>query len=194
MDKLPAMKAVTISELRSESSENLARAKWAGMMAATLFDYFPPPEVGSAETLLSGAVKMFLMYPREAVEAVCNPVSGLPSQVKWAPRLAEIRQALEIATGPLQRRQERERQIAEQLEARKQITDQRPRPTYEELQRRCAEVGLHIGPKGSRLGPLDPGKVMEKHGISKEQWAAIPAKGSKFSPGQGKWVKPGDAA
>jgi hypothetical protein len=35
---------------------------------------------------------------------------------------------------------------------------------------------------------------MEKHGISKEQWAVIPAKGSKFSPGQGKWVKPGDAA
>lgn len=178
MDKLPVIEAETISGPRSESSENLAKAKYAATMAARLFNYFPPPEVGDAEILLSGAVKMFLSFPQEAVEAVCDPVSGLPAMQKWAPKLSELRQSLDSASIPIYRRQEREKQIQQQLEDRKAIPDLRPRPTYEELQRRCAEVGLYIGPKGSRLPPVDPVKIRETYGISKEQWDAIPNAGS----------------
>lgn len=174
MDKLPVIEAGTISEWRESDSSNLERAKWAADMAATLYGYFPPPDVGDPEIMLSGAVKMFLSLPRAAVEAICDPVSGLPATSKWAPKLFEIRQALEAAALPIYRAAEREKQIAEQLAARKpmQITDNRPRPTYQELVERCAKDGLFIGPKG--VERVSPAKVREKYGISQDQWDAIP--------------------
>lgn len=135
--------------------------------------------MGDPETLLSGAVKMFLSYPREVVDAVCDPVSGLPGSSKWAPRLSELRDALEIAYAPVRRRLERERALREQLAARDtlQITDGRPRPTYAELVEGCRAAGLHIGPKGAER--TDPDAIRQKHGITPEQWAAIPnAKGA----------------
>jgi hypothetical protein len=174
MDKLPRIEAATISAPLSDNSENLAMAKWAADMAATLYGYFPPPDVGDPKVLLSGAVKMFASYPAAAVEAVCDPVTGLPATNKWAPNLAEIRLALDAAAAPIYRARAREKQIAEQLADRKplQITDNRPRPTYEELKARCAAAGLHIGPKG--VERVSPAKVREKYGISQEQWDAIP--------------------
>lgn len=180
MDKLPRIEAETISGPHSESSENLEQAQQAAEMAARLFSYYPPPDVGDPQNLLTGAVKMFLAYPMEAVLAVVDPTSGLPATSKWAPNLAEIRQALEAAMVPIKWRL-RQEQLAEearaQIAARKplQITDARPRPTYEELQRRCHAVGLMIGPKGSRLPPIDPLAVRDKYGISADEWNAIPA-------------------
>lgn len=146
-------------------------------MAARLYDYFPPLETGDPRVLLSGAVKMFLSFPPEAVEAICDPVSGLPATSKWAPRLSEIRQALDAEMVPIRKRAEREewnRQAAKQIAARQplQITDNRQRPTYEELVERCAKDGLFIGPKG--VERVSPAKVREKYGISQEAWDAIP--------------------
>ena len=144
-----------------------------------MFNYFGPPEVGDPEILLSGAVKMFLSYPKEVVEAVCDPVSGLPAQSKWSPKLSEIRDALEIAWAPVKRHIEREKAIEAQLAERKLLeAPTKPRPTYEELQARCAAGGLHIGPKGS--GPrMAPAAFKTKYGLTEEQWNAIPnAKGS----------------
>ncbi len=177
MDKLPELTARIASGQPLESSESLARH--AATLAARLFSYYPPPDVGDPEEILRGAVKMFLMYPVEAAEAVCDPTRGLPAMLKWAPKLSEIRQALDEAMVPINWRLQQE-QLADaavaQIAARNplQITDGRQRPTYEELQQRCAEVGLMIGPKGSRLGPVDPSAIAKKYGLSKAQWDALP--------------------
>jgi hypothetical protein len=148
-------------------------------MAARLFDYYPPPDVGDPKVLLSGAVQIFLKYPAEAVDAVCDPVSGLPSTSKWAPNLAEIRSALDAEMVPIKWRQQQEHLMIEaerQIAARQplQITDGRQRPTYEELRQRCADAGLMIGPKGRQSLRENPAKIREKYSLSQEQWDALP--------------------
>lgn len=151
-------------------------------MAGQLFGCFPPPEVGDPEIMLSGAVKMFLSYPEAAVRSVCDPVRGLPATSKWAPRLSEIRDALEVAMGPIRFAENRERldrEAREQIAARKplEITDGRPKPTYEELKARCAASGLHLGPKG--MERVDGETVRKKYAVTPEDWAKIPdAKGA----------------
>ena len=144
-------------------------------MAARLFGYFPPPDVGDPQILLSGAVKMFMNYPHGAVEAVCDPVGGYPSKSKWAPNLAELRQALDIAALPYIRALERDRQIHQQLEERKLLAGPaKPRKTYEELQAELADVGIRIGNRGATAKPTNIKEFREKYSISQEQWDAIP--------------------
>jgi hypothetical protein len=179
MQKLPEIKAATISELRSTNSETSERQAWAAKMAARLFDYFGPPETGDPRVMLSGAVQIFMSYPREAVEAVCDPVRGLPGELKWAPRLAEIRHALEVAMGPIRRREElegRERQAKAQIAERQRMlpSPDKPRKTYEQLQAELAEVGIFIGNRGATAKPVNVKEFREKYGISQEQWDAIP--------------------
>jgi hypothetical protein len=188
MQKLASVQHSQDSETTSQ------RMNEAKKGAARLLGCYRTGDANDPEIYVSAVISVLVRYPVEIIREVTEPSTGLPGKSSWLPTVAEVRNECEVLAARERRKIEREQQIAEQIQARTQITYQRPRPTYEELQRRCAEVGLMIGPKGSRLGPLDPGKVMEKHGISKEQWDAIPAKGSKFSPGQGKWVKPGDAA
>jgi hypothetical protein len=76
----------------------------------------------------------------------------------------------------MRRATERESAERRQIAERKSlaITDGRPKPTYEELQRRCAEVGLAIGPKSSTIKTIAPEAFCEGYGISKEQFDAIP--------------------
>jgi hypothetical protein len=179
MDKLPELTARIASGQPLESSESLARAEHAATLAARLFSYYPPPDVGDPEEVLRGAVKIFLMYPREAVDAVCDPTRGLPSTLKWAPKLAEIRSALEEAMVPINWRLQQEQlaqQATAQIAERKplQLTDGRERPTYDDLRAQCHAVGLMIGPKGSRMPPADPSATAKKYGLSRAQWDALP--------------------
>lgn len=166
----------TVSAPRSTSSVNTSeRLNEAKIGARRLFGCFRAGDAHDPETYIAAAVSILARYPVEIIRAVTEP-TGLPSTSQWLPTIAEIRNECEVLALRAQRSTERERQIQQQLEAREtlQITDGRPRPTYEELQRRCAEVGLYIGPKGSRLPPVDPAQIQKKYGVSKEQWDAIP--------------------
>lgn len=145
-------------------------------MAARLFGHFPPPDVGDPQVLLAGAVKIFASYPESAVEAVCDPLRGIPGRSKWAPTLSEIRQALEVEVVPMRRAMEREAMERRQIAERKQlaIAHDKPRPTYEELVQQCADVGLQIGKQSKTGGKLAPRDFMERYGVSREQFDAIP--------------------
>lgn len=142
------------------------------MMAARLFNYFPPPDVGDPKTLLSGAVKMFLSFPRKVVDAVCDPVSGLPAKSKWAPNLAELRMAIDIEMAPILRQIERDKIAAEHRMALP--APMAKRKTYEELQAELAEVGIYIGSRGATAKPVNIKDFRDKYGITDEQWNAIP--------------------
>jgi hypothetical protein len=173
------------------TSQRMSEAKRG---AARLLGCYRAGDANDPEIYVAAVISVLVRYPVEIIREVTEPATGLPGKSNWLPTVAEVRNECEVLDARERRKVERERQIAEQLQARTQITDQRPRPTYEELQRRCAEVGLMIGPKGSRLPPVDPAEIMKKHGISKEQWDAMPDKGWTFNRGLGQWVKPGDVA
>jgi hypothetical protein len=188
MQKLASVQHSQDSEMTSQQMNEAKKG------AARLLGCYRTGDANDPEIYVSAVISVLVRYPVEIIREVTEPSTGLPGKSNWLPTVAEVRNECEVLAARERRKIEREQQISEQLEARKQITDQRPRPTYEELQRRCAEVGLHIGPKGTRLPPVDPVKIMEKHGISKEQWDAMPDKGWTFNRGLGQWVKPGEAA
>jgi hypothetical protein len=78
---------------------------------------------------------------------------------------------------PKREREARERALAEQRAAERSAALSGPRPTYEELQRRCAEAGLAIGGKRGRRvfdAEAEAERVRRQCGISKEAWDALP--------------------
>lgn len=139
-----------------------------------MYGCYPPPDVTDPRVLLSGAVAICAQYPIEVVRGVCDPVAGIPATNKFAPNLAELRIALDVLDAPRKRRQERELLEREQLSERRQIAiaDQRPRKTYEQLQAELAAAGIFIGKKNNE--PVKVDEFCQKHGLSKEQWDAIP--------------------
>lgn len=60
-----------------------------------LIGSYPAREVTDAKTLTKGVKALFGAYPFYAVQRVINPVTGLPSRLKFFPTLAEIREALD---------------------------------------------------------------------------------------------------
>jgi hypothetical protein len=138
-----------------------------------------PPESDLA-MFASGAEKMFAVFPIEACRAVADPVSGYPSTERFAPTLAGLRIALEDAARPIMQMREREardRAIAEQRAADRAAVPSGPRPSYEELQRRCAALGLFIGGKRRRRSvdiEAESERVRQQYGISKDAWDAVP--------------------
>lgn len=139
----------------------------------------PDTYVASVAAVLSG-------YPPETIKYVTDPRTGMASNPKrdpktgqtWTglPDVADVKLACEAHYGPTRRAIEREAAEHRQLAERKMlaIPDGRPKPTYEELQRRCADAGLMIGPKSHRFQPIAPEAFCEGYGISKEQFDAIP--------------------
>jgi len=172
MERMSAVDPRMISVQPSEKSEP---SREVAALAQQLYSFYPPPDVGDPRMLLSAAIGMMQLFPIEVVRGVCDPIHGLPATNKFAPNLAELRLALEVLDAPRKRREEREAAERKQLAERRQIAiaDQRPRPTYAELQARCAAVGLYIG-KQAAAPPIDPTAIMEKYGVSQEQWDALP--------------------
>ncbi len=148
----------------------------AAALAQRLFNCYPPPAVGDPRLLLSAAIATMQMFPIDVVRAVCDPVHGIPSTNKFAPNLAELRNALEVLDAPRQRAMERAAAEEKQLSERKQlrIEHARPRKTYEQLQAELAEVGIFIGQGKAGLKPMKAEDIQAKYGVTKEQWDAIP--------------------
>jgi hypothetical protein len=124
---------------------------------------------------------MFATFPIEACRAVANIGTGYPSTEQYSPTLAALRLALEIAARPhfLKREREaRERKLAQ--ERAEAAAPAGPRPSYEELQRRCAALGLVIGAKRGRRvfdTAAESARVREQYGISQAAWDATPKAG-----------------
>lgn len=75
--------------------ENTCSPDDAEHMARSLVGMYPAREVNDAKAYASGVTALMSAYPLYAVRHVCNPVTGLPSRLKWLPTLAEIREALD---------------------------------------------------------------------------------------------------
>lgn len=63
--------------------------------AKQLLGFYPAREVNDAQAYAMGISALFSAYPAKFVKAVCHPVTGLPSRLKWLPTLAEIKDALD---------------------------------------------------------------------------------------------------
>lgn len=171
MDKLIPTDFHARSLVSASTLETLTEAKKG---AARLLGCYRTGDANDPEVYISGVVAVLSRFSIEIIRDVTEPAMGLPSKLNWLPTLAEIRKECEILEGRAARRVYLDKQLREQFASREQPAAREERPSYEELRRRCHDVGLMIGPKGSRLPPIDPSKIQAQYGITKEQWDAIP--------------------
>lgn len=157
--------------------------------ARRLFGQYRRPEAADPDQFTHDVATIFSGYPVETVEYVLNGNTGLAAnpipdpktgQVwKGLPDLADVKKACENHYGPVRRRMQREQQAREQLEERERlaIADHRSKKTYEELQADCHARGLMIGTAKPQPATFDATAFCAEHGISKDQWDAIPNAG-----------------
>ena len=169
--------ASKLSSGPSSNSRNTAKHQQMANLAARLFDFYPPQEFGSDPRIfLAGVVELFEAYPAEVVQKAVSVVYGIPSRFKFVPRIAEIKEVLEELMGPVRREEERARIQFEREHSLPAPIDRSQRPSYEELQARCAADGLMIGRRQKlRENPAKAAKEFcEQNNVSPEQWNAIP--------------------
>jgi hypothetical protein len=138
-----------------------------------------PSDLLNPDMMAAGAISMMAMFPIEVCRQVANPGSGYPSTERFAPTLQSLRVALEEAARPGREAAAREvarlKQVAERkLDAQAAALPAGPRPTYEELQRRCAEGGIFIGQGRAKPAAVNADAFREQYGISQDAWDAIP--------------------
>lgn len=65
----------------------------------TLFGCYRKAEASEPDLYLAAAQRVLQRYPEDVVRAICDPVDGLPSKLKFLPSIAEIKEACEKANG-----------------------------------------------------------------------------------------------
>ena len=148
--------------------------------AKLLLGCFRTGDATDPEVYAGAVIAVLADYPDDVIEQVVDPRNGLPSRMNWLPTIAEIKTACEDLYGHRRRAAEWDEAARKQLAADNtlRITDERPRKTYEDLKADCHARGIFIGE--GRIGAsqsVDIGALCEAHGVSKEQWDAIPNAG-----------------
>lgn len=142
--------------------------------ARRLLGCYRAGDANDPEVYIAAVVAVLAQYPADVIRAVTEPTTGLPSRLNWLPTVREVTQACEEIEGPRRRTREWEAGARRQIEDRGQITDSRPRKTYEQLQAELAEVGIFIGSRWATAKPVNINEFREKYGITQDQWDAIP--------------------
>ena len=93
-------RSVTVQEAQAVLDEMAGRdmvctPNDAAAAVGQLLGLYPGREITDAKTYTQGLTALLAAYPRDFVKRVCNPVTGLPSRLKFLPTLAEVREALD---------------------------------------------------------------------------------------------------
>jgi len=128
------------------------------------------------EHFLAGIVSALGRYPQEVVDAVTDPGAG---RFKFIPTPYEIREACEIAMGPVRAREARARQeqqaarLREEMEqAQVEAGPRSARMSYDELK---AKYGDNYGLKPGGLEKFDEREQKRRDGLRRANRAAFEA-------------------
>jgi hypothetical protein len=110
-----------------------------------LLGLYPGREITDARTYAQGLTAMLAAYPRDFVKRVCNPVTGLPSRLKFLPTLADLREALDAERLRRDRIAASARWVLAQAARQRKEADEEAafeanRPSAEERSRRVREL------------------------------------------------------
>ena len=78
-----------------ESRSGLGQVSWAAERTGILFGCYRRGEANDPEIYTMAIAATLAEYPREVVEHVTDPRTGLPAKLKFLPSVAEVREACE---------------------------------------------------------------------------------------------------
>jgi hypothetical protein len=148
---------------KSNETSNLAhvqRVTEAYTAATRMYACYRREDAAQAETMLDAVAAVLAEYPEEVIRLVTDPRTGLPGRMKFPPAVAEVREACELAMGPVNARAAREKREAE---AAAQVAE---RERLEEFCRTVPKVDLKER-HGPNYGLGSPGIVKEDEARAK---------------------------
>jgi hypothetical protein len=83
----------------SESCAEPCSPEQAVMYATMLFACYRAAEASEPKVYMAACERILRCYPERVAQAVCDPLDGLPSQSKFLPSIAEIKEACEKENG-----------------------------------------------------------------------------------------------
>lgn len=91
------------------------------MGAKRLLGCYRTGDANDPQTYIAAVVSVLSRYPEAVIRDVTEPATGLPAKLKWLPSIFEIREECEILAARIQKREELQKGLTEQLASRKQL-------------------------------------------------------------------------
>lgn len=130
-------------------------------LATAMAGMFKPDRETDERAFLPIFAKLFELYPESVALAVANPITGLPSKLKFFPSIAEVRAACEEAFAP-------QRQWLERDEARQDHYRRFPLlsgPPLQPLTPEDRERLVALWEQSRHFGTSDPEEIERQHKI-----------------------------
>ena len=144
--------------------------------ARSLLGCYRTGDANDPEVYISAIVRVFSVYSIDVIHAVADPLTGLPSRVKWLPTVVEVREACEEAQHRARWLNEFNEGMKAQIEERRRVDEFKrlnpPKETWEQTKADLKRRGFHCGERPRK--EITAAEIMAKHGVSQEQWDAIP--------------------
>lgn len=174
MQNLKTFLTPLVGSQPQESPSESARDQLASERTAIMFGCYRRGEANDPDVYTASVAAVLAEYPAEVIHYVTDPRTGLPSKCDFLPTVKEVRDACENEMKPARDAMAREVRMRRLIADRgEDELDRSNRPSYEQIREKFAAVGIHIG--GKRAAPSEPvEKAMERLGVTKEQWDAIP--------------------
>ena len=125
----------------------------AASSAKTLMGLFPAKAFNDPEVFATGLSMLLAAYDPEFARAICHPVDGLPTRLKYAVSLADVKEALEAEKAKRLSLLSRARWTVREHQRRaEEERDRQERLSPEEVKRRKRQVAALLGPKDMEHG------------------------------------------
>ena len=117
----------------------------AATYARTLLGLYPARDLNDPETYAKAMTALMAAYPKDFLKRVCDPVTGLPSKLKFLPTLADVREALDLEASRRAKIIANARYVLDQAakaraEAEEEARFKAQHPTAEERARQVQEL------------------------------------------------------
>lgn len=146
----------------------------AAKVVQRLCGFYPQSGASDPRIFAAGLITLIAEYPKQIIENLLSPISGIPAKFKFLPSIAETKEVCERYAQPLRE--------VEYLEAnRKRPVDhflappREKRESIEDLRAKHGENwGLH--PDGARKSArwMDLGQIAAKYGVDRKVAQALP--------------------
>lgn len=124
----------------------------ASASARTLMGLFPAKAFNDPEVFATGLAALLSAYDHEFVKAICSPVDGLPTRLKYAVSLADVKEALEAERRKRLSLLSRARWTLKEHERRAEEERERQAMPPEAIERRRRQVAALLGPRDLEQG------------------------------------------
>lgn len=117
----------------------------AAQFARDLISLYPSRDLGNPDAYAAAVTTLFASHPRDFVKRVCNPVTGIPSRLKFFPVIADLAEALRAEADRRSRIAANARCVLDEAEKRRKEAEEEARwkaarPSAEERARRVQEI------------------------------------------------------